>query len=417
MEISRFNCTLCLMVALSAVSGISAADTADPTPFRAVTPLNFDAGGAVSRQFHLHAESYLETATIARTGPPHNLEVRTSAELAGFSVSHRDGRSSFEKYIANDALLDSVIVMHNGNIVFESYPAMKPWQRHFAWSVSKIFAAVAIAALVDQGDIDLEQTVGKYIPQLRDTAWNDSSVRDVANMASGIDCLDEDGYQNNTTCIYRMEEALDITAPAGYGASFLEHLQSMQRRGESGLRYEYVSANTNVLMLLVEAASGEPYATAIRELIWDRLGPEADALIAISDEGHAYASGGMLLRLRDLARFGELFGRPNDFGVFDVDRVREMRDSGPLLHSELKAELANTFGADLPIRAGWQWDSIWADGGMFKSGYLGQGLYVDPDRQLVIAWFGTGLDFNEQTNDMASVSRQLATSGLFDPGH
>ena len=98
------------------------------------------------------------------------------------------------------------------------------------------------------------------------------------------------------------------------------------------------------------------------------------------------------------------------------DRVREMRNSGPLLDAELKAELTDTFGADLPIRASWQWDRIWADGGMFKSGYLGQGLYVDPDRQLVIAWFGTGLDFNEQTNDMTSISRQLATSGLFDAG-
>jgi CubicO group peptidase (beta-lactamase class C family) len=402
------------MIALSGASGISAADTADPAPFRAVTPLNFDAGGAVSRQFHLHAESYLETATVARTGPARNLDVRTRAELAGYPVSHRHGRSSFEEYVGSDALLDSAIVLHDGNIVFEAYPAMEPWQRHFAWSVSKIFAAAALAALVDQGDIDLERTVGEYVSQLRDSAWNDSSVRDVANMASGIDCLDDDGYQDNTTCIYRMEEALDITAPAGYEAGFLQHLQSMQRRGEPGLRYEYVSANTNVLMLLVEAATGKPYAVAIRELIWDRLGPEADALIAINDEGHAYASGGLLLRLRDLARFGELFIRPTEFGVFGVDRVREMRNSGPLLDAELKPELTDTFGADLPIRASWQWDRIWADGGMFKSGYLGQGLYVDPDRQLVIAWFGTGLDFNEQTNDMTSISRQLATSGLFD---
>ena len=37
--------------------------------FEAVTPTNFDSGGEVSRQFHLNAESYQRTTTIARTQP------------------------------------------------------------------------------------------------------------------------------------------------------------------------------------------------------------------------------------------------------------------------------------------------------------------------------------------------------------
>ena len=82
--------------------------------------------------------------------------------------------------------------------------------------------------------------------------------------------------------------------------------------------------------------------------------------------------------------------------------------------NERLAERFEAFGADTPVRAGWQWDMIWADGGMYKGGYSGQGLYVDPGRQLVVAWFGTGLDYNEQRNDMLPISRQLARSGLFD---
>lgn len=380
----------------------------------AVTPRNFDAGGAVSRQFHLNAESYRTTATIARTGPVRKLEVAPSEKLADFGVRYRGGRARFEDYAKQDALLDGVIVVHDGSIVFESYRSMEPWQRHFAWSVSKVIAAATVAALAHDGRVDVAEPVDTYVTDLANTKWAGIAVRDIANMASGMDCLDSDGYQDNTTCIYRMEETLGITADAGYEASFLEHLRGMQRHSEPGVSYEYVSANTNVLMLVAEAVTGQPYATAVRELIWDHIGAEADALVAISDEGHAYASGGIIARLRDIARFGELFVKPDASGVFDRRFVDDMQRSGVSLGEDVEVELIETFGADLPVRASWQWDRIWEDGGMHKSGYLGQGLYVDPDRSLVIAWYGTGLDFDERNNDMLPISRQLARSGLFD---
>ena len=51
---------------------------------------------------------------------------------------------------------------------------------------------------------------------------------------------------------------------------------------------------------------------------------------------------------------------------------------------------------------------------MYKNGYLGQGLYVDPVRDLVIAWFGTGEDYNEKRNEMPEVARQIVRSKLFE---
>jgi hypothetical protein len=38
----------------------------------------------------------------------------------------------------------------------------------------------------------------------------------------------------------------------------------------------------------------------------------------------------------------------------------------------------------------YQWDAIFEDGDMYKSGFGGQGLYVSPSRDMVIVWFGTG---------------------------
>jgi len=53
------------------------------------------------------------------------------------------------------------------------------------------------------------------------------------------------------------------------------------------------------------------------------------------------------------------------------------------------------------------------DGDFFKSGFGGQGLYISPSRDLVIAFFGT-FDEEEKGHEMTRIARQLAKSGLFE---
>jgi CubicO group peptidase (beta-lactamase class C family) len=189
----------------------------------------------------------------------------------------------------------------------------------------------------------------------------------------------------------------------------------MSRRGPAGEVFEYVSANTNILGLFAEAATGQAFATVLSEQIWRPIGAEDNALLAINEEGYSYASGGVIARLRDIARFGEIFVSPERFDVISPALVEGMQYRDGVPFSEDREERhASLFGDDLPHRAAWQWDMVWEDGGMYKGGYLGQGLYVDPDRELVIAWFGTGEDFSSKENEMPNVSRQIARSGLLD---
>ena len=53
------------------------------------------------------------------------------------------------------------------------------------------------------------------------------------------------------------------------------------------------------------------------------------------------------------------------------------------------------------------------DGDFFKGGFGGQGLYVSPSRDLVVAFFGT-FDANGNGHEMTRIARQLAKSGMFD---
>ncbi len=382
--------------------------------FKEVTPKNFDSGGEVSRQFHLNAESYLRSTTIARVGETRPLRRNLSSKLASFPVTFEGRTAAFSAYVESDPLLDGVIVLHHGEIVFEAYPNMQPWQRHYAWSVTKVLTSTVLASLVAEGLVDMSEGVDRYVPELAGTAWAGTRVQDVANMASGIDCLDSDGYQDTSTCIYRMEEALGVTASTGPPVALLEHLRAMERRRPAGTHNEYVSANTNVLMLIIENVTQQSYADAVRTRIWSRIGAESDALMTVSAEGYAYGSGGLSARLRDMARFGLVFTEPQRFDDVAGGMIADIQaGAGVALSRDVLESPGSEYGKDLPTRAAWQWDEIWDDGAMYKAGYLGQGLYVDPDRSLVIAWFGTGLDYSEQINNMRPVARQLAVSELF----
>ena len=208
-------------------------------------------------------------------------------------------------------------------------------------------------------------------------------------MASGIACLDSDGYQNTETCIYQYEEAIGIVEQINPPKTMLENLQSMRSHLPAGEKNEYVSANTFVAGMVIEKITAQPLWLALQDLIWNNIGSEADALLMISPEGTAASHGGISARLRDIARFGEIF-TSEGLGILDNNHLMDLRsDKGIAFSAEGLERLNNRFDNDAPTHAAWQWDMIWPDGAMFKAGYSGQGLFVDPDRSVIMVWFGT----------------------------
>jgi CubicO group peptidase (beta-lactamase class C family) len=47
---------------------------------------------------------------------------------------------------------------------------------------------------------------------------------------------------------------------------------------------------------------------------------------------------------------------------------------------------------DPPRHNTYQWDCVMPDGDFLKSGHCGQGLYISPSRDTVVAFFGSGDD-------------------------
>ncbi len=54
----------------------------------------------------------------------------------------------------------------------------------------------------------------------------------------------------------------------------------------------------------------------------------------------------------------------------------------------MSKRLQSHFG-EKSIGASFQWDAVFADGALYKSGRTGQGLYVSPETDTVIVWFSS----------------------------
>ncbi len=99
--------------------------------------------------------------------------------------------------------------------------------------------------------------------------------------------------------------------------------------------------------------------------------------------------------------------------ISDSYMQKIQKDGRPAIFNAGRENNPRLIDAERPRHNTYQWDLVMEDGDFFKSGYGGQGLYVSPSRDLVIAFFGT-LDEDGRSSQMSQVARQLAKSGLFD---
>lgn len=332
-----------------------------------------------------------------------------------------DGPVRLDEHVRRGPV-DGIVILVRGRIVYERYPRMAPTDRHLLMSVSKVVAATLIGILEERGQLDIRQRVDAILPVLGPSGWAGTPVRDVIDMASGIGCpeVDADGaYDDPTSCFYAFESTLDWRprSPRTTGRSTYDFVAGLGRSRPAGIRYEYTSVNTFVLAWIAERVTGQPYHEAVAREIWTRIGAEAPAWLCRSAEGAPVAHGGLAVTLRDLARFGAQFtpsaptldGRP----IVSPGHVhRIVKDGRPGLLAARRpevdlAEAAGRADPDAALHAGRQWNQVWADGDMFKGGFGGQGLFVSPRRDLVIAFLGTPAR-DGTTNRLRGVARSLA---------
>ncbi len=285
---------------------------------------------------------------------------------------------------------DGIVVLHQGRIVYERYlGALKPEGQHIAFSVTKSFFGTIAAMLVEEGQLDDKALVSHYLPELKDSAFGDATVRHVLDMTTAMKFSEK--YADPNAEVWNFARASgQIPSPPGYQGplSLYEYLPTIVKEGDHGKGFTYRSPNAEVLTWLIRRVSGKSAAENLQERIWEKLGAEQDAYIHVDPHGSAVGAGGLNLGLRDLARFGEMIRLD---GVLGGQRIVPARVVSEIRRGGDREQFKNGGYTTLP---GWSYHDQWwishDDHGAFSArGVHGQVIYIDPKAEMVIARFAS----------------------------
>jgi CubicO group peptidase (beta-lactamase class C family) len=306
-----------------------------------------------------------------------------------FTPMGRSDTMTWEQSLAAN-YTDAIVVLHRGRIVYERYfGVMNEHNAHMAMSVTKSIFGTLGAMLVAEGRLDEKALVGQYIPELKDTAYGDATVRQVLDMTVGVRY--SENYADPAAEIWQHVRAGGVfPRPPGYAGptSFYGFLQTLQKEGEHGEAFAYKTVNSDVAGWLIRRATGQSVGAVLSERIWQKLGAEQDAYLLVDSVGTEFAGGGFNPTLRDMARFGEMMrldGRFNGLQIVPRAVVDDIRKGAS------QADFAKAGFKTLP---GWSYRDMWwvshDDHGVFEArGIHGQAIYIDPKAEMVIARFAS----------------------------
>lgn len=306
---------------------------------------------------------------------------------------------------------DGIIVLHKGAVVYERYAGcLDATGQHGAMSVTKSLTGLLGEMLIAEGLIDESAHIGSLVPELRQSAFGDATVREVLDMTTALRYSED--YSDPKAEVWSYSAAGNpLPKPAGYEGprTYWEYLETVRKQGRHGSAFAYKTVNTDTLGWLIARRTGKSVARLLEERIWSRMGAEQDAYYTVDSIGTPYAGGGFNAGLRDMARIGELM---LEGGVINgkrlvpqaaIDRIRSGGD---------KAAFAK---AGYSLLTGWSYSGMWwhthnAHGAFMARGVHGQAIYVDPAAQMVIARFGSHPVASNSANDPTSLPAYQAVA-------
>lgn len=299
---------------------------------------------------------------------------------------------------------DGILVLHRGRIVYERYfGALTPEKQHAAMSVTKSFTGALGAVLVAEGKLDENKLVADYIPELKDSAFGDATVRQALDMTTALQFSEE--YANPKAEIWTYSAAgnplpkpKDYSGPVGYYAA----LQTIQKAGAHGEAFGYKTPNADVMGWLIARASGKSVDELLSERVWSKIGMEQDGYYSVDELGVPFAGGGFNAGLRDMARFGELIRNQGRWKGAQILPARAIAD---IARGGGKAAFAKSGHPELP---GWSYRDMWwhtgnGHGAFAARGVHGQTIYIDPKAEMVIVRFASHPIAANSANDPASL--------------
>ena len=207
-------------------------------------------------------------------------------------------------------IFSAMVVVRGQHVLYEAYADdFGPDSPHSIMSITKTHINLIVGALQADGIVDLSRTVGSYLPDIG-SGYAGATLQQVLNMDVVNDYTED--YADSFASSYEHEVCMGWRLPAGdeideSQADFLNRISSEDTTNHGGEAL-YKSANTDVLGMVIEAASGRSLRSFLVDIV-EAAGLENALHISTDRDGGPWMSGGGSLTARDLARYGLLFVR------------------------------------------------------------------------------------------------------------
>lgn len=345
---------------------------------------------------------FIDSSTLSPSSNPLNFKSSKTISLPS-SFNFNDAVIGTENFLQRTDT-SALLILQNGRIQFEKY-----WLtggENVQWmsmSVAKSFISALVGIAIRDGHINnIEEPISDYVPELKNSPYNNVRIKDVLQMSSGASWNED--YSDPESDINRWAKIFAL------GGSFDEFIQTLSDDFKPGTRNRYNSMDTQALGMLVNRATGKTITNYMTEMLWHPMGASNEGYWLLDSEGMEMAFAGLNITARDYAKFGELYrldGKLNGQQIVPKSWVKDsITPDGPHLTP------GDNPLSDYPLGYGYQWWVPGGDKGEFMAiGIYNQMIYVAPESNMVIVKLSANSSYG--TAEDTGIASELETIEFF----
>ncbi len=301
-------------------------------------------------------------------------------DLSAVTVNYRQRDMPLDEYL-HESHCNALLVLKDNCLVYENYCRMTPEEHHLCQSVSKTTVCALIGSMIADGTIDPELTVDDYIDDVA-SGWSGVKLQNLLDMNVALQFTEDFTDPDSDIHTYEMLGGWRPNT-GGQDFGYVPYLKAITKDPDMQLDTvtHYLCPNTDMLGLIIARVSGQAFVDLLQEHIYREIGAESDAYFCVDAEGQAICSGGLIIRPRDLIRYGHLF----------VNRGQSINGKQLIPESWIERCQDTSKGTDYYLGEGFRYhNQMTSDGtALCHLGVGGQMLYANPETNLVVVQLST----------------------------
>ena len=300
---------------------------------------------------------------------PFNFETTHTGKFPKVITKNSTEEVPFDQFLEDNKTV-AFLIIKNDTIQYEKY--FNGYEKEDivpSFSMAKSVTSILIGCAIDDGLIkSVDEPITNYITEFSGNEFEKVTIKHLLQMTSGV--------KFNESYVNPFGDAASFY----YGTNLRKAIAKMEVKTEPGKSFEYVSGSTQLLGLVLERSlKGKKITEYLQEKVWQPLGMEYDASWSIDRKKDGLEKTFCCLnaRARDFAKLGRLYLNKGNWNGKQIVSKKWVEES---------TKVDSTAGSAKYYQ--YQWWLNPTAGTYMAQGILGQFVYVNPAKNLVIVRLG-----------------------------